>query len=81
MLAACSMTMMLAGCTSSNRTALQSLPELSADLAVSPKLYSPRKGEDARLALAKSQKAGVQCVAQYDDFKGFYERLKRPSKS
>jgi hypothetical protein len=74
-------TMMLAGCANSNRAVLQSLPELSADLAVTPQLHIPRKGEDARLALAKSQKAGAMCVAQYDDFKAFYERLKRPSKN
>jgi hypothetical protein len=59
---------------------LQSLPELSPDLAVTPQGYTPRKGEDARLSLAKSQKAAKQCTEQYDDFKGFYERLKRPSK-
>jgi hypothetical protein len=74
------MMLMLVGCSSLNKPALQGLPELPGDLAVGCPSYAPRKGEDARLALAKSQKGYAQCSAQYEDLKGFYKSLQGAKK-
>ena len=75
------MMLMLSGCATSTRpVALQTVPVLPSALAVTPPDPGVRAGRDARLELARSRAALAQCRGQYEDFKGFYERLRKPVK-